>query len=924
MLIIAHPDPESKFKSWMTKLRIEWMVCQPRQDLKVEHGFWKGLNAKNLSTVFTGPLDGGRITGAHQFADYDKLFGATFPACARDIRSFISPGFSLGPLSKASSDDQPQGDHAGDAEHGQVSRMKRGTNAHAGESAADVRTASPARVTLGSPAVQPAIADSSRPAAMEQMLEFRTNINLPSMDPHGLESWLIKQLVDGDRPLLHGWCRQWQEDISRVDNHQDQLLVRSLFIQSLDRLRKTTSVSRSLADGLIASELAEREVQPLRDPGQTKVALSRMAEFNAWDAAAKQFVTHVEEDTPSHEIRACASGLVTEQLYSIAQFTMRSQFLKHWKDLHNYETVFTLHLDHGARQPVMEPGEREFLRSKRELLLGQETARALRLKMWQKLALLLPGADTSILTPCQSSIFREKFDPGHAATTRADVDPSDLRPRPCQRHSDYPAAVWKQHPDLYKLFASMTKARHEAEAASATPADKTSRTPSAPSERRPSVTHNQHQASPLRALDSGTTPSRFDGKDHFTAKRAHSPTVDGRATKFTRLGPYLRREDVAEDIQKLRAELGSEVDGLRQDLQKYNLARLREDIRLSTNEEIKAELGKVAEEFRRNMPDYHPKQAADEIRIATKEEIKAALGEDRARGSIEMNKLRKALDATRTTEEDKFAQLENNVHNIAGALKQQKKDISALFLKQNDHLTKKLDAQLEEQGAMIGDREEVLDRVKNIEKKVSGIFDNDTSARQEVREGLEGLKGLAAESSMTVKQQGELLVGKLEHLADTHGHALEQQTQDLLAKLGDLHAMSDGLKQQNQDLLAKVSNLTSTAENLQRDNQDLLTKLNDAASASPGSGQEPGQHGYLDQFVAPAQWRLDKDTYQHTLHRAGWLYIHVLDAPEDGCWEDQAAWQTVTAAYPRLDPAHVEQAIEHAHVQAYGYGIRKT
>lgn len=922
MLIIAHPNPDSKFKSWVTKLRIEWMVCQARDALNMQHGFWKGLNTKNLGTVFKTPLDSGLTIGSHQLAEYDSLFSANFSACTNDIHSFISPRFALKPLSKASSDGQPHGDYVGDAEYGHQSRMKMGTNAHAGESAADAQSVSTAKVALGSPAREPAEADSSRPAGMEQMLEFRANINLPSMNPHGLESWLIEQLADGNRPLLHGWCQQWQEDVSSINNHQNQLIVRSLFIQSLDRLRKTSSISRSLADGLMTSELTERDVQPLLNPDQTKVALSRMAGFNAWDAAAKQFFSHIKEDTPSNEIRSCASGLVTQQFCFIAHFTMRSWFLKYWKDLYNYETIFTLHLDHGAQQPAMEPGERQFLRSKRELLLGSETASALRLKMWQKLALLLPGTDTSILTPCQSSIFREKFDPEHGASTRAAVDPSDLRPRPCQRDSDYPAAVLKQHPDLYKLFGKVIQARHEAEGTSATSAEKTIRTPSAPSERRPSLPHSQ--ASPLRALDSCITPSRFDGKDHFTAKRAHSPTVDGRVAKFARLGPYLRRDDVAEDLQKLRAELGSEVEGLRQDLQKYNLARLREDIRLSTSEEIRAELGSAAERFLRNIPDYNPKQAVHEFRVATGEEVRAALGEDRARGSLEMNKLRKALDATRATEEDRFAQLESHVNNIAGALKQQKKDISALFVKQNDHLSEKLDAQLEDQGAMIGDHEEVLDRVKNIEKKVSGMFDNGTSAQREVREGLEGLKGLTSESSLTVKRQGELLVGKLDHLADTHGHALEQQTQDLLAKLGDLRTMSDSLKQQNQDLLAKVSTLTSTAENLQRDNQDLLIKLNDAASAMPDGGQEPGQHGYLDQFMAPAQWRLDQNTYQHTLHRAGWLYIHVLDAPEDGCWEDQAAWQTVITANPTLDPGHVEKAIEHTHVEAYGYRIRKT
>ena len=50
LLIIAHPDPDLRFKNWIRRLQINWMM-QPRHLLDVKNGFWKGLNARNVYEV---------------------------------------------------------------------------------------------------------------------------------------------------------------------------------------------------------------------------------------------------------------------------------------------------------------------------------------------------------------------------------------------------------------------------------------------------------------------------------------------------------------------------------------------------------------------------------------------------------------------------------------------------------------------------------------------------------------------------------------------------------------------------------------------------------------------------------------------------------------------------------------------------------
>lgn len=49
VLVIAHPDLDgAKFRNWIGRLQIEWMMTQDPDVLKVEKGFWKGLDKDNV------------------------------------------------------------------------------------------------------------------------------------------------------------------------------------------------------------------------------------------------------------------------------------------------------------------------------------------------------------------------------------------------------------------------------------------------------------------------------------------------------------------------------------------------------------------------------------------------------------------------------------------------------------------------------------------------------------------------------------------------------------------------------------------------------------------------------------------------------------------------------------------------------------
>lgn len=86
LFIIAHPD-DNKFKNWIVRtLQMDW-VSMDREELDVRSGFWKGVGASNIRTIFA-PLEEA-VADTGLLLDYTQLFGCKFTAAQHKIKPYI-------------------------------------------------------------------------------------------------------------------------------------------------------------------------------------------------------------------------------------------------------------------------------------------------------------------------------------------------------------------------------------------------------------------------------------------------------------------------------------------------------------------------------------------------------------------------------------------------------------------------------------------------------------------------------------------------------------------------------------------------------------------------------------------------------------------------------------------------------------------
>lgn len=78
-----------KFKGWIAKLQIEWMMTQAREKLMVQHGLWEGFKFANLYTVFDSAEP--RQAELPHLADYKQLFAKYFVRCRQDLKPHLQP-----------------------------------------------------------------------------------------------------------------------------------------------------------------------------------------------------------------------------------------------------------------------------------------------------------------------------------------------------------------------------------------------------------------------------------------------------------------------------------------------------------------------------------------------------------------------------------------------------------------------------------------------------------------------------------------------------------------------------------------------------------------------------------------------------------------------------------------------------------------
>lgn len=349
VLIISHPDPDSKFRQWIGRLQIDWMLTHPRNILDVQDGNRKGLNSENLHIVFAAESEPRRAE-VEMLADYNRLFGQDFSSCRKDIRPFLPPvlAASLAPLTEALFDVNNAETH-----DEAVSHVPEATTDDdlAMETVPDTM-----QDTLQDPAVTSSPKEIPSQAMSEEARRLRERLNANDVEcDMTLESWLLVQL-EGQDDILAAWCRHWEAKIEAATSYNDQMLIRSLFTSSLGRLQRLHTATNPLANALMLVDLLDAQISTEEAP-VIMSALLRLGPFKAYEEANNRLLPLIESHTAS---QICPTqSLIAQQIHAFYHFTQHSPHYDHWADLFSIEALYTQLIVGGYRETAMKNADLE-------------------------------------------------------------------------------------------------------------------------------------------------------------------------------------------------------------------------------------------------------------------------------------------------------------------------------------------------------------------------------------------------------------------------------------------------------------------------------------------------------------------------------------------------------------------------------------
>lgn len=452
LLIIAHPD-DDKFKNWIVRLQIDWML-QDRELLNVQHGFWRGIDAANLHEVFMPEEQ--REAELELLSDYTLLFGEGFSHAKQDIRPFLQPWAEGKVRAHDGPRDGPRDSPRDGLRDGLREDSQDGTN-----SASDTDTDGTDSPDAQNMACNKAYAVKIPAFPSPELLNLRTHL-WPHKDVRemsgseetlALEKWLLEsQTLLEDRGPLRMWCKYWQGRLDHADSYQEQVIVQSLFLQSLRRLYSLHGASLPTVQSIAALQHAEDnnkikapihhlymlvdiddgEPWPPLEDGLSQKASESLHALPAYkilsDATAR--LQRLVGATPGSRESEVLQRLDAAQESALHNFKTASQFSNYFCGRLAFEAARVLVLVEEAQgTPEASSTEPHFWRSHKDLLLSPQVVKTLRLTQWQQLAMLLPQADCDrVLTPWQHLIFHSKFCPGTKWVGMEVVDLSELAP----------------------------------------------------------------------------------------------------------------------------------------------------------------------------------------------------------------------------------------------------------------------------------------------------------------------------------------------------------------------------------------------------------------------------------------------------------------------------------------------------------------
>lgn len=550
LLIISHPD-DSKFKNWIVKrLQISWMLTQDPETLFVDdEGFWNGLDAKNVYTIFAKEPE--RESEVAFAADYKELFGSGFAHAQKDLKPHLHT-WAQESLAAERQSQVPEEGSSGSSE--------------------DIESPSKTRS-------QPAANHfpSQDIAGLRRHLSVKQWAN-PDSERYEMAKWLSGCLSSGDFPILSAWCKHWERALSDATSLQGQLIVHSLFMQSVRRLHSLWSASlpsvesmsgQRLRDLFMAVDINDSSRGPLLDVGdfdQTLDFLQHHPDYKPLDEATTRLNNLAEGY--SQTVSDTIDWLSKIRIAVLSRATRDSMFFPMLSGMMALDALRSVILVQDSRGLEEMTGEIRFYHDKRDLLLSQAVVDALKLTTWQVRALLLPGdGSRHVLTDQQDLIFRTKYIPGKV--TKAD----DFDALP-------PAPITMDFPDtdtiacramMFKLFGKVRPPGTTTAPVVHTPAVHATPVSPATTTSFPSTTPLA-QASPMSAADPeisvrpspipNTPRNPFAGQS-ASAKRPASNSSDLRSSKVPRIGIKGGLEDLKdhfdETLMRQKAELRTEV-----------------------------------------------------------------------------------------------------------------------------------------------------------------------------------------------------------------------------------------------------------------------------------------------------------------------------------------------------------------------------
>ncbi|KAI0813817.1 hypothetical protein GGR55DRAFT_676746 [Xylaria sp. FL0064] len=359
VLILAYPDVK-KYQTRIKQLGIQWMI-QRRDRLRVQRGFWKGITNSDLYSIFEAeeepPIDDLDDCTPYILNKPDGV------GLHDKTAMFTKPSTSLEADAGTHEDTDTEADGNADAELSMNEQASISYSPDVSETAHDI-----------------------------QRLSMVLNPVCSKVETD-LMNWLMARPCAEE--VLLPWCRFWADMHDQALSYDEQIVTRSLFLQSLRRLESIQASDFSdAAESYMLQDMEDVRETPFTPGSGALEELKQSQGYVAWEAMCAQLMQHVD--------RACAGDLtmlLDQQICFFRKIQAHKIFSSYTED------IITLNRLRARGFLYVKHSEGEEERSYRRRLLDNRAA--LWLTNWQLRAIVMPGHN-DVLTPEQASIYEGK------------------------------------------------------------------------------------------------------------------------------------------------------------------------------------------------------------------------------------------------------------------------------------------------------------------------------------------------------------------------------------------------------------------------------------------------------------------------------------------------------------------------------------